>query len=119
MPADRRIVVNVSEPGYRDPALQGEWVPGAVICYRMCGPAVGTSPRSSRYYRAVLVMKQAVTGVFVGILESLALTDGQSTESCGRGGDLSQSPTWSKSRGNDEGEPDLRRRFLDLQGIHG
>ena len=31
MPADRRIVVNVSEPGYRDPALQGEWVPGAAI----------------------------------------------------------------------------------------
>ena len=30
MPADRRIIVQLQAEGYRDPDLQGEYVPGAI-----------------------------------------------------------------------------------------
>ena len=73
MPADRRIVVNVSEPGYRDPALQGEWVPGAAItAIGVWASQSGPVGQELKVLSGkVLVMKQAVTGVFAGMLESL------------------------------------------------
>ena len=47
MAAGRRITITVSEPGYRDPALQGEYVPGAVTALGVW-PDAGTCPRNSR-----------------------------------------------------------------------
>ena len=116
MPADRRIVVNVSEPGYRDPALQGEWVPGAVIAIGTWASrrdqsqelkvlSGGTRDETSRDWRIRWDSRIASSTT-----ANLEVVDG------GESFTIVNLTEITRQR---RGEPDLRRRFLDLQGIHG
>ena len=116
MPADRRIVVNVSEPGYRDPALQGEWVPGAAITAigvwatrRDVGQELkierqGTRDETSRDWRIRWDARIALIPTNL-----LQVVDG------GENFLVTNMVEVTAQRGG----PNLRRRFLDLQGIHG
>ena len=115
MPADRRIIVNVSEPGYRDPALQGEWVPGAVTPIGVwasrrdksltdIATEGGTRNQGRRNWRIRWDARIAnsTTANLEVVDASLTFTISNMVEVI-----------------EQRGGPDLRRRFLDLQGIHG
>ena len=116
MPADRRIVVNVSEPGYRDPALQGEWVPGAAITAigvwatrRDVGQELkierqGTRDETSRDWR--IRWNSRIASSPTSLLK---------VEDEGETFNITNMVEVTAQRGG----PDLRRKFLDLQGIHG
>ena len=115
MPADRRIIVNVSEPGYRDPALQGEWVPGTITALPMWASRrdvdqerkverQGTRDETSRDWRIRWDSRIASSPTSL-----LKVEDGAETFQIINMMEVNQK----------KGEPDLRRRFLDLQGIHG
>ena len=115
MPADRRIIVNVSEPGYRDPALQGEFVPGAVVALGVWASrrdqsqelkvlSGGTRDETSRDWRVRWDSRIASSPV-----ARLKVEDGAETFQVVNMVEVTRQ----------RGAPDLRRRFLDLQGIHG
>ena len=116
MPADRRITINVSEPGYRDPALQGEFVPGAITAIgawatrRDVGQerkleGGGTRDETSRDWRIRWNSKIANSPT-----NQLKVEDGGETFTVTNMVEVTQQRA---------GAPDIRRRFLDLQGIHG
>ena len=118
MPADRRITVNLSAEGTRN--QQGEYVPGAVTPIEMWATRrdvgqelkierQGTRDETSRDWRIRWDSRIASSPTSL-----LKVEDGGG----GIRGRLSPSPTWLKSRSNGGGQ-DIRRRFIDLQGIHG
>ena len=115
MPADRRIIINVSEPGYRDPALQGEFVPGAVtpigvwatrrdVGQERKTERQGTRDETSRDWRVRWDSRIALSPTNL-----LKVVDEGETFTITNMVEVTQQ----------RGAPDLRRRFLDLQGIHG
>ena len=115
MPADRRIIVNVSEPGYRNPDLQGEFVPGAVTpigvwaTRRDVGQerkvaSGGARDETSRDWRIRWNSRIALSPT-----NQLKVVDEGETFT------VTNMVEVIEQRGG----PDLRRRFLDLQGIHG
>ena len=114
MPADRRIIVTVSLPGYRDPALQGEYVPGAVTALKVWASRRdvdqelkierrGTRDETSRDWRIRWDSRIANSPTSL-----LKVEDGAETFT------ITNMVEVTAQRG---GAPDLRRRFLDLQGI--
>ena len=116
MPADRRIIVQVQGEGLRDPDLQGEFVPGEIVDYpvwasrRDVGQELkiereGARDETSRDWRIRWNSKIASTPT-----ARLKVEDGAETFQVVNMVEVTQ------QRG---GAPDLRRRFLDLQGIHG
>ena len=115
MPADRRIIVQLQAEGYRDPDLQGELVPGAVTAIgvwatrRDVGQELkterqGTRDETSRDWRIrwdariALIPTNLLQVVDGGVLFTV---------------------TNMVEVTRQRGAPDLRRRFLDLQGVHG
>ena len=116
MAADRRITVNVSEPGYRDPALQGEWVPGTVTPINVWASrrdqsqelkvlSGGTRDETSRDWRVRWDSRIASSPV-----ARLKVEDGGETFT------ITNMVEVTRQR---RGEPDLRRKWIDLQGVHG
>ena len=112
MPADRRITINVSEEGHRDE--HGEYVPGAVTALgvwasrRDVGQELkierqGTRDETSRDWRVRWDARIALSPTSL-----LKVEDGAGTFT------ITNMVEVTEQRG---GAPDLRRRFLDLQGI--
>ena len=115
MPADRRIIVNVMAEGTRPPELQGEYVPGTVTAIgawasrRDVGQELkiersGTRDETSRDWRIRWDANIAATPT-----SRLKVEDGAETFQIVNMVEVTQQ----------RGGPNLRRRFLDLQGIHG
>ena len=114
MPADRRITINVSEEGTRNE--HGEFVPGAITpigawaSRRDVGQERklerrGTRDETSRDWRIRWNSRIASSPTTL-----LKVEDGGETFT------IINMVEVTAQRG---GAPDLRRRFLDLQGIHG
>ena len=114
MPADRRITITVSEPGYRDPALQGEYVPGVVtsigawarrrdVSQELKIERQGSRDETSRDWRVRWDARIANTDNSL-----LKVEDGGDTFSIRNKVEVTE---------QGRGEPDLRRKFLDLTGI--
>ena len=114
MPADRRIIVNVMAEGTRPPEIQGEYVPGAVTpinvwaSRRDVGQELkierrGTRDETSRDWRIRWNSRIALSPTSL-----LKVEDGAETFT------ITNMVEVTAQRG---GAPDLRRRFLDLQGI--
>ena len=112
MPAGRRIIVNVSEPGTRDNT--GEFVPGAVTALGVWASRrdvsqerklerQGTRDETSRDWRVRWDARIALT-----LTSLLKVEDGAETFS------VINMVEVIEQRG---GAPDLRRRWIDLQGI--
>ena len=115
MPADRRIIVNVMAEGTRPPELQGEYVPGTVTAIgawasrRDVGQErkverQGTRDETSRDWRVRWDSRIANSPTSL-----LKVVDGGETFT------ITNMVEVTRQRGG----PDLRRKFLDLQGIHG
>ena len=115
MPADRRIIVQVMGEGFRDPALQGEYVPGAVTSLGVWArrrdiseerkvEREGTRTETLRDWRIRWDARIALIPTNL-----LQVVDGGETFT------ITNMVEVTRQRG----APDLRRRFLDLQGIHG
>ena len=115
MPADRRIIVQLQTEGYRDPDLQGELVPGAVTTIgvwatrRDVGQELkterqGTRDETSRDWRIRWNSRIALSPTSL-----LKVEDGGETFT------ITNMVEVTEQRGG----PDLRRKFLDLQGVHG
>ena len=111
MPADRRIIVNVSTEGHRDE--HGEYVPGVVTPIGMWATrrdqsqelkvlSGGTRDETSRDWRVRWDSRIASSTT-----ANLEVVDGADTFS------IINLVEVTRQR---RGEPDLRRRFLDLQG---
>ena len=113
MPAGRRIIVQVQGEGYRDPDRQGEFVPGAIVDYPMWASRrdvsqelkiqrEGTRDETSRDWRvrwnSLIASSKTV---------NLKVVEGAETFQIINMVEVTQQR---------RGEPDLRRRFLDLQG---
>ena len=116
MPVDRRIIVQVQAEGYRDPDLQGEYVPGEIVDYpvwasrRDVGQELkierqGTRDETSRDWRIRWNSRIANSPTTL-----LKVEDGGETFT------IINMVEVTEQRG---GAPDLRRRFIDLQGVHG
>ena len=116
MPADRRIIVNVMAEGTRPPELQGEHVPGAVTALGVWATRrdvgqerklerQGTRDETSRDWR--IRWNSRIASSPTSLLE---VEDGGETFT------IVNMVEVTEQRG---GAPDLRRRFLDLQGVHG
>ena len=114
MPADRRIVVQIQTEGYRDPALQGEFMPGDYTDYPRWASrrdlsqefkiaSSGARDETSRDWRIRWDANIAATPTI-----RLRVVDGAETFQIVNMVEVTQQ----------QGGPDLRRRFLDLQGIH-
>ena len=114
MPADRRITINVSAEGTRPPELQGEHVPGTVTAIAAWAlrrdiseerkiERQGTRTETLRDWRVRWDSRIASTPV-----TRLKVVDGTETFT------ITNMVEVTAQRG---GAPDLRRRFLDLQGI--
>ena len=114
MPADRRIIVNVMAEGTRPPELQGEYVPGAVtpinvwasrrdVCQERKLERQGTRDETSRDWRIRWNSRISLSPTSL-----LKVEDGAETFT------ITNMVEVTAQRG---GAPDLRRRFLDLQGI--
>ena len=115
MPADRRIIVQLQAEGYRDPDLQGELVPGAVTAIgvwatrRDVGQELkterqGTRDETSRDWRIRWDARIALTPTY-----QMKVQDGEENFT------VTNMVEVTEQRGG----PDLRRKFLDLQGVHG
>jgi hypothetical protein len=115
MPADRRIIVKVQGEGFRDPYLQGEFDPGEIVDYPMWASRrdvsqeltierQGTRDETSRDWRIRWNSKIASTPT-----ARLKVEDGAETFQVVNMLEVTQQR---------QGAPDLRRRFLDLQGVH-
>ena len=115
MPAGRRITITVSELGTRDPALQGEYVPGVVtalgvwarrrdVSQELKIERQGSRDETSRDWRIRWDSRIALSPTSL-----LKVEDGGETFQVINMMEVIQQ----------RGAPDLRRRFLDLQGIHG
>ena len=113
MPADRRITINVSEEGHRDE--HGDYIPGAVTAIgawasrRDVGQERklergGTRDETSRDWRVRWDSRIASTPT-----SRLKVEDGGETFTIRNMVEVTEQRR----------APDLRRRFLDLQGIHG
>ena len=113
MPAGRRIIIKVSEEGTRND--QGEYVPGAVTdlgvwaSRRDVGQELkierqGTRDETSRDWRIRWNARIALSPTSL-----LKVEDGAETFT------ITNMVEVTAQRG---GAPDLRRRFLDLQGHH-
>ena len=113
MPADRRITINVSEEGRRDE--HGEHVPGAVTALGVWASRrdvgqerklerQGTRDETSRDWRIRWDSRIARSPTSL-----LKVEDGGETFIITNMVEVIEQ----------RGAPDLRRRFLDLQGIHG
>ena len=113
MTADRRIIVKVQGEGFRDPDLQGEFVPGAVtpiavwasrrdVSQELKIEREGTRDETSRDWRvrwnSLIASSKTVNLKVVEGAETFQIINMVEVTQQGRG------------------EPDLRRRFLDLQG---
>ena len=116
MPADRRIIVNVMAEGFRDPDRQGEYVEGEVTPIGAWARRRdvneerrhfrgGTRSETTRDWRIRWHAQIAGTPV-----ARLKVEDGGDTFN------VINMVEVTEQRG---GAPDLRRRFLDLQGVHG
>ena len=116
MPADRRITVNVMAEGTRPPELQGEYVPGEVtpiaawarrrdISEERKLERGGTRSETTRDWRIRWNSRIALSPTSL-----LKVEDGAETFT------IINMVEVTEQRG---GAPDLRRRFLDLQGVHG
>ena len=116
MPADRRITINVSEEGTRPPELQGEHVPGAVTSLGVWASRrdvgqerklerQGTRNETSRDWRVRWDSRIANSPTTL-----LTVQDGGETFI------VINMVEVTEQRG---GAPNLRRRWIDLQGIHG
>ena len=116
MPADRRITINVMAEGTRPPELQGEYVPGTVTAIgawasrRDVGQERklergGTRDETSRDWRVRWDSRIASTPV-----ARLKVEDGGETFT------ITNMVEVTRQR---RGEPDLRRKWIDLQGVHG
>ena len=114
MPADRRITINVSEEGTRDD--HGDFVPGAVTALGVWATRrdvgqerkterQGTRDETSRDWRIRWDARIALIPT-----NQLKVEDGGETFTI-----INMVEVTRQGRG----EQDLRRRFLDLQGIHG
>ena len=115
MPADRRIIVQVQAEGFRDPALQGEFVPGEIVDYPMwasrrdqtltdIATEGGTRDQARRTWRIRWNSLIASTPT-----DRLGVVDGTLTFS------VANMTEVTAQRG---GAPDLRRRFIDLEGLY-
>ena len=113
MPADRRITINVSAEGRRDD--QGVWVPGTVTPIAVWASRrdvgqerklerQGTRDETSRDWRIRWNSRIALSPTSL-----LKVEDGETFT-------ITNMVEVTEQR---RGEQDLRRRFLDLQGIHG
>ena len=114
MPAGRRIIVNVSTEGHRNE--HGELVPGAITALGVWASRRdidqelkiergGTRDQTTRDWRIRWDSRIALSPTTL-----LKVEDGGETFTVTNMVEVTQ------QRG---GAPDLRRRFLDLQGIHG
>ena len=114
MPADRRITINVSAEGARND--QGEFVPGAVTAIGAWASRrdvsqerkierQGTRQETSRDWRVRWDSRIANSPTTL-----LKVEDGAETFTV-----INMVEVTEQRRG----APDIRRRFLDLQGIHG
>ena len=114
MPADRRIIVQIQAEGTRSPELQGEHVPGAVTAIAVWASRrdvgqerklerEGTRDETSRDWRVRWDSRIALSPTSL-----LKVEDGAKTFT------ITNMVEVTEQRG---GAPDLRRRFLDLQGI--
>ena len=113
MPADRRITINVSEEGTRNE--HGEFVPGAItsigawasrrdVSQQLKIERQGTRDETSRDWRVRWDSRIANSPTTL-----LKVEDGGETFT------IVNMVEITEQRGR---APDLRRRFLDLQGIH-
>ena len=114
MPADRRITINVSEEGTRND--QGEFVPGVItpigawasrrdVSQERKLERQGTRDETSRDWRVRWDSRIASSPTSL-----LKVEDGGETFTITNMVEVTR---------QGRGEQDLRRRFLDLQGIHG
>ena len=114
MPADRRITINVSSEGTRPPELQGEYVPGTVtaigawatrrdVSQELKVLSGGTRDETRRDWRIRWDSRIASTPV-----GRLTVDDGGETFTI-----TNMIEITAQRRA-----PDLRRRWIDLQGIH-
>ena len=111
---DRRIIVQIMTEGHRDPDLQGEYVPGELVDYPAWarrrdvnserrierGGSRNETTRDWRIRWHALIASTPVTRLKV-VDETVTFNINNMVEV-------------TEQRG---GAPDLRRRFLDLQGI--
>ena len=113
MPADRRIIVQVMGEGFRDPALQGEYVPGEVtpiaawasrrdVSQELKVEREGTRGETSRDWRVRWDSRIASTPT-----ARLKVVEGTETFQ------VINKVEVTEQRG---GAPDLRRRWIDLSG---
>ena len=114
MPADRRIIVQIMTEGFRDPELQGEFVPGTVTDYPAWArrrdvnserrhERGGTRSETTRDWRIrwhSLIDSTPVT--------RLKVVDGGETFN------IINMVEVTEQRG---GAPDLRRKWIDLSGV--
>ena len=114
MPADRRIIVQVMGEGFRDPALQGEYVPGVATPINVWASRRdvgqerkiergGTRDETSRDWRVRWDSRIANSKT-----ANLKVVEGTETFSI-----INMVEVTRQRRG----EPDLRRRWIDLTGI--
>ena len=116
MPADRRIIVQVQAEGFRDPALQGELVPGAIVDYPVWARRRDVSQelkieRGGASNATVRDWRVRFNQVFMDTtpLSRLKVTDGQDVFT------VNNIVEVTEQRG---GAPDLRRRWIDITGTH-
>ena len=113
MPADRRITINVSAEGHRNE--QGEYIPGVTtpiaawarrrdISEERRFDRGGTRSETTRDWRVRWDRRIALSPTLL-----LKVEDGGETFT------ITNMVEVTAQRGG----PDIRRRFLDLQGIHG
>ena len=113
MPADRRIIVQVMAEGFRDPDLQGEYMPGEVVDYPVWArrrdvsrerkvELEGTRDDTNRDWRIRwnVLFLNTPTGL-------LKVVEGTETF------EIINMVEVTEQRG---GAPDLRRRWIDLSG---
>ena len=113
MPADRRITINVSAEGHRDPE-HGEFVPGTVTALGVwasrrdksltdIATEGGTRGQGRRTWRIRWDSRIASSPTSLLTVEDGALTF-----------TISNMVEVTAQRGS----PDLRRRYIDLEGLH-
>ena len=116
MPADRRIIVQVQAEGYRDPDLQGEYVPGEVTPIEVWASRrdVGQERKIEREGTRTETLRDWRVRWDARIANSptslLTVEDG------GESFTIVNMVEVIQQRG---GLPDLRRKWIDLQGVHG
>lgn len=108
MPADRRIIVKLETLGYRDPDLQGEYVPGPIIDYPLWATETSAGSIDTLVTGRGLVVRRTINFT-VRWFKALAETQINFVEVIGSDG-------FTYNATNIEAS-DERRRFVTIEAV--